>query len=586
MRFHLFSGLVAVSLGLLAALPLAHADDPARWLFVPVITQQRELPPWLASALDELAKSAEAQGVAVWSRDEAAINFERRHSTELSPVTPDDLQTLERLSDSAVKSMAAQHHAAALHELDAASRLYQRAPEEFNRVAPQVVLDLCLFRARALVETGEQILLVKQGIRDCRLRIPLEIEPNLLTHTNPTIRKLLAEVSSELASARSGRLLVQGPPGCPVRVDGVDVGRLRGGQVQFDNLLVGTHRVSVACEGAATRIYSVDVTGAETTLAVDAVLDASLRSRPYLHLHVDQATPQASVARIANVVSDALKYTSVVLASVTPGGPLVLRRLTPGAAAVETQIAAPAQIGEAWSPEQRAQAIEALLRPAPRPSAQTLSRAPAAPSASSPALAPGRLGLLDDRELTRWSRASRGLLGIAGAGLVTATALHFKARSVRSHQLEAYDDRSGPGGMSSEVARARHMGDAAVALGALQGVWLATGLTGPLLKRMEHRKSNAALMVSLSAVGAGLIGASIYPFIQARAACTSCAAARDNRTETGFLLAGDGMGLLAAPVLLALSYYLPMRLLGSPRAGAATATVGITPGRVNIQGTF
>lgn len=567
------------------AAPLARAEPPVRWLFVPVVVQQRELPPWIASALDELAKSAEAKGASTWSREDAAARFENAHSAELSPVTPDDMETLERLSDSAVKSMAAQHHAAALHELDAASRLYQRAPEEFNRLAPQLVLDMCLFRARALVETGEQVLKVKQGIRDCRLRIPLEIEPNLLTHTNPTIRKLLAEVSSELASARSGRLLVRGPAGCPVRVDGVEVGRLRGGQLQFDNLLVGTHRVSVACEGADTRIYAVQLTGADIVLSVDGALDSSVRSRPYLYLNAEQVTPQAEVARVARVIGDTLKDTSVVLARVTPGGPVVLRRLTPEGAAIEAQIASPAQIGEAWSPEQRDRAVEELMRPVPRePEARPAARVPAAlvpPSADEPP----RLGLFGDRELKRWNRASRGLLAIAAAGAVTGAALHFKARSVRQDRRQEYDDRSA-GGQADEVVRARNLGTASVVLGAVEGGLLSAGLTGPLLHRMEHRKPNLALMLSLSAVGAGLLGASVYPFVQANEACDSCAAARHNQTENGFLLAGTGMGLLAAPVLVALSYYLPMRLLGYPSAAAPAASVGVVPGRVSIGGTF
>ncbi len=578
MRCYLFFAAM-LALTLTSGVPSpVRAEEPARWLFVPLIVQQRDLSPWIASALDELGHSAEAKGVNVWSRDDAAQLFERRHSSELSPVTPDDMETLERLSDSAVKSMAAQHHAAALHELDAASRLYQRAPEEFNRLSPRLVLDMCLFRARALIETGEQILKVKQGIRDCRIRIPLEIEPNLLTHTNPTIRKLLTEVSAELTSARSGRLMVRGAPGCPVRVDGVEAGRLRGGQIQFDNLLIGTHRVSVACEGVEPRIYAVAVTGAETVLSVDGSLDASLRSRPYLHLNVESTTPQAEVARVGRVIAEVLKDASVVIAAFTPQGPVVLRRLTPLGETLEAKLAAPAQIGEAWSPEQRDAAIEALLR---RPPERSVAPELARPAPAEPAPRPSaRLGLLGDRELVRWKRASGGLLAIAGASTVTAVALHLKARAVRSERRDDYDDRLQ--GDSPAVARARRMSSASVGLSTLGGVSLAAGLLGPLLRRDEFRRPNLALLVSLSAVGAGLLGASVYPFMHGRDACTSCAAARDNHTENGFLLAGSGLGLLAAPVLFSLLRYLPTRSL---RQRTETSW-GLMPGGASLRGTF
>lgn len=582
MRSSFWLALVLVALSIV---PRVRADDPARWLFVPVIAQQRELAPWLAGALDELAHTAEDKGVTIWPREDAAQAFERKHSSELSPVTPDDVASLERLSDSAVKSMAAQHHAAALHELDAAGRLYQRAPEEFNRLAPGLVLDMCLFRARALVESGEPVLRVKQGIRDCRLRIPLEIEPNLVTHTNPTVRKLLSEVSDELAASRTGRLTVRGPAGCPVRMDGVEVGRLRGGVLQFDNLLVGAHRVSVACTGVEPRIYTVTVTGAEAELAVDGALDSVLRSRPYLYLDVESTTPQAEVARVARVIATTLRDTHVVLARVTPQGPLVLRRLTPRGETFEAQIAAPAQLGEAWAPEQRTAAIEALLRPA-RSEAGAAPVGPVAQAEPAPGPTPppleARRGWFGDRELLRWQRASRGLLVLAGASTVTAMGLHFAARSVRGDRRGDYDD--GNANDSAPVARARSLGAASLGLAPVGGVLLAMGLTGPSLRRVEYRRPNTALMLSLGAAGVGMLAASVYPFVRARDACAECAASRDNHTENGFLTAGTGLGLLAAPLFFTLFHYLPARSL--MRAGRLSASAGVGPGGVSLGGTF
>jgi hypothetical protein len=115
-------------------------------------------------------------------RDEAT-RFEQVHSTEPVVAKAEDVHTFQDLTKAAVSHLAEGRQAPALHELDAAFRLYNAAPDHFNRTIPVDVLDACLFAARALLETGAPPQDVDAHLRKCRLLLPRSVEPRMIRHT-------------------------------------------------------------------------------------------------------------------------------------------------------------------------------------------------------------------------------------------------------------------------------------------------------------------------------------------------------------------------------------------------------------------
>jgi hypothetical protein len=563
--------LLAILLFLTAPLATVRAEATERWLFVPVAAPAEELPGWMPKVVDELVESAGAQRLYTWSADDARVAFERRHSTEPSAITQNDIRTLERLSDAAIKSLSADEHTTALRELAAANELYERSPDEFNRLAPQQVLDLCLFRARAFVEAGEPMTMVQQRIRDCRVRIPLELEPNLLMHTNPTIRRLVAEVTAELALARTGRLRVRGQAGSVVRVDGVDVGRMPPGGLPLANLLVGTHRVSVISPEGAHRVYVTQVTAEETSVDADAELDATLHTRPYLHLR--QGASPAAIERVGDTLHTVLDDAVIVLVQRAPDGGMSLRRPATGTSAV---LPPPASLGSLWADADRALAIARLANAAAVP--------PSTPIAA-PEVASARRGRFDDGTLARLRRGSYALLGLTAASTAASLASYFRARRIRREQGLAYDraELDQTADPPSEVERAQKLGKTNRAFSGISAATLSTGLVPPLLARFEHRRAHVALAVSLAAAGAGFVGASVVPFVRARSACEHCAAQRDDQRDLGVLLVGHGVGLVAAPILSVLTVHWPWR---AQRDGVAQTALAVLPNGFYLQGTF
>lgn len=549
------------------------ADTNERWLFVPVAAPAEELPGWMPRALDELVESASKRGLYTWSTADAQATFERRHSTEPSVITQNDIRALERLSDAAIKSLSADDHATALRELAAANELYDRSPDEFNRLAPQQVLDLCLFRARASVEAGEPLAMVQQRIRDCRVRIPLELEPNLLMHTNPTIRRLVAEVTAELALARTGKLRVRGQAGSVVRIDGVDVGRMPAGGLTLANLLVGTHRVSVIAPEGAHRVYVAQVTADETNVEADAELDATLRSRPFLHLR-QQVSPSA-IEPVAGTVRKVLDGAVVVVVQRAADGGMSLRRLDHETGAV---LPPPSSLGALWSDEVRALALARLT---------TVRVARSSAPVVEPEHPAARSGRFDDRALARLRRGSYALLGVTAASTAAAVASYFRARSVRrDDELQLAYDRAELDPASdapSDVERAHKLSKASRAFSGISAATLATGLVPPLLARFEHRRGYVTLAVSLAAAGAGLVAASVVPLLRAGSACDDCAAQRDDRRDLGMLLAGHGVGLVAAPILSTLTVHWPWR---TQRDRMAPTALAVHPNGLALRGTF
>lgn len=588
-RIHLSALALCAWFLLFSAAPL-RAQETTRWVFAPVVAPNSTPPQWMAGALDELAAAADAKGISTWARDEAADAFARKHSRDPESITQEDVRTLQRLYDTATKSLAAQHVAAALEELDAAGRIYRRAPDSFNRTAPQQVLDLCLRHAQALVESGVAVVRVTQSIRECRMRVPLEIETNLLLHTNATVRKTLVEVSNEISNDRKGRLEVRGRDGCQVRVDGIDSGRIQGGKLTFHKLIVGSHRVSLACDSEPMRVYRVEVSEESKALTIDASFDATLRSVPYLYFQSadDERIPDIFHGSAVDTVSPshiravqaALGHATLVLVGSNRGA-YELLRVSPSGNTTRARLRGPSQIGEAWSAEELGRAIADLLAsPAPEastsPGASVSSNEPAA-RAPLPS-GPHTRGVFTPTQLRRQRRASFALISIGLAGAATTTALALRSNRLRSENQELYYDQSG----SRVESTANRLRTSYIVLAPLTiGAALPWALQMALAIRFDQRKSNLALSLPLLAAGGALLG---LAFALPNDACRECYAERDIQGDRNALLFISGLGLAMAPVIHGLFVKLPTFFV--ERRERKRAKLALGPGSLRIEGSF
>ena len=142
------------------------------------------------------------------------------------------------------------------------------------------MLDTCLYMVRAYVETKSYAEARRQA-RECRQLVP-RVEPTAFRHT-PEVRELLAKVDAQMAAEAPGMLDVQStPPGCLVRINGVEFGRTPLSGIE---LPVGLYRLQVECdEGQRGRIHRVEVVSGANVLSIDAGLERAVRTRPVLHL--------------------------------------------------------------------------------------------------------------------------------------------------------------------------------------------------------------------------------------------------------------------------------------------------------------
>ena len=142
------------------------------------------------------------------------------------------------------------------------------------------MLDTCLFMVRAYVETKNDADARRQA-RECRQLVP-RVQPTAFRHT-PEVRALLEQVDAEIASEAPGILEVTStPPGCLVRINGVDFGRTPLSRIE---LPVGTYRFQVECEdGVRGRIHRAAIASGPNAFVFDGELERAVRSRPVLHL--------------------------------------------------------------------------------------------------------------------------------------------------------------------------------------------------------------------------------------------------------------------------------------------------------------
>lgn len=341
--------------------------EARRWLVLPALvasgSDEGEAHQAGHASVEPLHVSAEAlrqelavRGHSVWPAERASERFEVVGSAPAPKLSQRDIDRWVERSRAAVRYLARADYKAARRELKAAQRLADRAAAELNREAAraQQVLDTCLYMVRAYIETKSHAEARRQA-RECRQLVP-RVEPTAFRHT-PEVRELLAKVDAEMAAEAPGMLDVQStPPGCLVRINGVEFGRtpLRGIE-----LPVGLYRLQVECdEGQRGRIHRVEVVSGENMLRFDAGLERAVRTRPVLHLKY--GSPDAWAKRMSDASAAASVLGSARVLALSQQGDDVLRidLSAEGSAPASTWLSVEAG---APSAEDSRRAIEALL---------------------------------------------------------------------------------------------------------------------------------------------------------------------------------------------------------------------------------
>jgi len=558
----------------------ASAQEKPRWLFVPVTAT--ELPASSAAEIDALSAAVEREGQTAWRREKAAAEFEERHSAEPASISADEVRTLQRLGESSLKSMAGADYETARRELDGAAALYSRAPEEFNRQAPKLVLDLCLFRARAMLETGNAPNKVKAEVRECRQRIPLEIEADLLKHTNPTVRQLLRDVSAEILTERTGTLEVQGPEGCQVSIDGVDSGRILRGRFVATTLIQGSHRVNLSCRDTRGRTHLVKVDESTQPVVIDVDFESQVRSRPFLFF---RATGRAedSLDDEATTLGETLGATTVVLMHRLESGAVQLRRVANGRLWTQATLPAASQVGDPWSDIDLTSAVQQLLL-TPAAPVRATARVAQAPREVAQRQIPLEPIFRTETGRVRARRAGFTLLGLGAASVLVGTGLHLRARALRDRDAEAYNARLAEPDHAGWDERAYRVGFGSIMTVVPTMFGLGWGTSLLMATNIDAGRSNLALGLTTAVLGAGLVGVSAWLMFRADGTCDRCID-EENGTELSMLTLGAGVGLFSGALYAAAFHYLPVAIKNR-RAERRTATVSIAGSTLSLRGTF
>jgi hypothetical protein len=413
----------------------AQSAEPSELVFV-VAAVGDTMPPWATAGIDELAKESEqVLGRKGMQAQEAVKRFEAAHSAEAPAARPQDIQTFKDLTKTAVGHLAEGKQAPALHELDAAFRLYDAAPDYFNREIPIDVLDGCLYMARGLLETGSSPQEIEAQLRKCRALLPRSVEPRMIRHTlvAPAWNRVL-HATHEHANAELQVECLNGE--CMIHVNAVFVGHARP-VWEATELSVSEQRVSAEClKGVAGRVHRMALKAGKNALNIDCRYETAIHSNPALHLLYTGAEA-LSMHRIgdAAITAAALGMPDIVLISSESSGRITLTRIAAKDSSVlaETVIEKPSTVELPWPIDVVAAALERLKQGrldganasapgdgAARDGGQSLSRTAAR-------FSPTRMGAL--------------VLGAVGAaGYLTAAALEAVAEVHRNkvHASEKY----------------------------------------------------------------------------------------------------------------------------------------------------
>lgn len=299
---------------------LAQSED---WLVLPVADTEDS--PWMETVVAEVSRELRWQGIGVWSSGQAVSAFEQRGSAAPPELTESKVKALEMRSEAAVRQLALGEYQRALKELDAAQALSTPVLVALNRdpERARTVLDTCLYRVRALLETGDGAGAKAQAI-DCVRMVP-NTDPTPYMHP-PKVADLYAEALRPGPEARGSLLVESEPASCGVRVNGVLLGRT---PLEMKGLYPGETRVQVECEPEARgRVHPVSLSRGRSTLFVVNRFDRAIRTAPVVHLQYAEPGTQAQRARDARELARALPAAAVVLASAPAETVLELRLIS------------------------------------------------------------------------------------------------------------------------------------------------------------------------------------------------------------------------------------------------------------------
>ena len=301
----------ALALLLTADRGRAQAED---WLVVPV-TASENVAHARAIAKD-VERDLAQRGFQVQATEIAAERFEQRVSVPASALSVDEIDAWKQRSRAALGSLARNDYEGALRELEAAQAISRAAVDALNRddETAAMLLDTCLYTVRALLGVGKQATAQVQAVECARLSPG--IAPNTKMHP-PAIRTFYADVV-DAGRARTGTLAVGSKPlGCEARVNGIHLGPT---PARVERLPEGAYAVQVECDAEPGRIHRVQVERGETSVSVDADLDAVVRTHGGLRLDY-AAQPDASISEAhALALSEVLDARRVVLVSSREGG--------------------------------------------------------------------------------------------------------------------------------------------------------------------------------------------------------------------------------------------------------------------------
>jgi hypothetical protein len=316
--------LALTSVLFLAAVSSAAAQTSDRWLIIPTTSSADDT--WLEPTVSKLRTELLEHGVAVWSPNDATLQFHAAGSAPAAEVSEGDIQQWVDQSSKAIRNLAEGDYTTALDQLNKAQALSRSAAEELNREheRAQRMLDTCLYMVRVLLDTSAKSRALTLA-QECRQLVP-RVEPTAYMHP-PEILELLRQVDVSRAEKPRQLRVESDPSGCPVRANGVMLGQT---PLELHDLFPGEYRVQVECEpGRRGRVHTADVTTGSTSVFVDLRFDRAVSTQPLLHLRYEgfEAEQQHRVSD-AEEVSKAVPARALLLLSKATANVLELELLS------------------------------------------------------------------------------------------------------------------------------------------------------------------------------------------------------------------------------------------------------------------
>jgi hypothetical protein len=302
----------------LCALPsaLAQTED---WLVLPTTTEQAKAH-WMEPTVEAANRALRRQGIGVWFPDSAVSVFRERGSFESPSPSDEEIAAWAARARSALRSVVLGDRSLALTELEAAQEFAEENLVVLNRdpETASLVLDACLYLARAYRDTGEHEAVDRQ-VRDC-IRLAPVATPNPRVHP-PSIMESY-EAAQKPSAARGGALIVESEPAaCDLRINGALIGTT---PMAIENLYPGSYQAQVECRADEPgRVHRVEVPlGTESLFVIDR-FERVVRSSTLLHLEFEEDPKPEELARYAREVARPLPASAVIVASMA--GPDLLQ---------------------------------------------------------------------------------------------------------------------------------------------------------------------------------------------------------------------------------------------------------------------